>query len=105
MAVVQLSQWSINPGRGQEFFQNVATAKAIHERLGASVRVYQSTLAGPNANSISNVQEFADATAHGAFTDKLNADAEWQTFLQNVLGAADPSGVLLANSLATEVTL
>ena len=105
MAVVQLSQWRINPGRGQEFFQNVAKAKAIHERLGASVRVYQSTLARPNANTVSYVQEFADATAHGAFTDKLNADAEWQAFVQGVLGGADPSGALLSNSLATEVAV
>jgi hypothetical protein len=104
MTVVNVSQWQVNPGKAAAFMENVATAKAIHERLGASVRVYQASLAGPNAQSISYVIEHADHAAFGAFTDKQAADAEWQTFLVEVLGSADPTGVLVSNSLATEVT-
>lgn len=105
MAVVSIAQWRINPGKAAQFMQDVARAKAIHERLGArSVRAFAQVY-GPTPQVISYAMEFADSAEHGAFNDRSAADPEWQTFVQEVFGAADPSGELVGTSLSSELPI
>ena len=40
-AVATVSTWRPRDGKLQDFFASVATAKKIHEHLGAKVRVWQ----------------------------------------------------------------
>lgn len=106
MAVLGITQWKIRPGKGQEFLENCAKAKAIQERLGAqSIRVFMGTFAGPNTNVVSYAIEHENAEAQGAFADKLGSDPEWQDFWQGVNSTADPSAEMISNSLAVEVAL
>jgi len=103
MAVAQVFQFQINPGKNQEFNAQVAEAKKIQERLGGRVRVWQATMAGPNSGFISYVIEHDNLAAFATFSDKLAADADWLAFVAKTFGA-NPSARVVAGSLANEVT-
>ena len=103
MAVAQVFQFRISPGRNQDFNANVAEGKKIQERLGGRVRVWQATAAGPNTGLVSYVIEHDDLAAFATFATKLQADSEWQTFAAKVF-TADPSGTLISAALANEIT-
>ncbi len=105
MAVAQVVQFQIVPGRNPEFMTNVAAGKKIHERLGGRVRVWAATAAGPNTGTVSYVIEHDDLAAFASFSDKLAADSEWQEFLAKTLQRADPAGTLLGASLVNELPL
>ncbi len=98
-AVAQVASWRPRDGHLQEFMANVATARKIHERLGAKVRVWQ-TLFGGQAMTIGYVIEHAGWEAFGKFGAKLEADPEWQEFWGKA--ALHPTGDLLQNSVVTE---
>jgi hypothetical protein len=104
MAVIQVSQFRVVPGKFQEFTANVAKAKKIHERLGGQVRVWTALIAGPNSGLVSYVIEHKDMAGFATFSDKLAADSEWQQFVVNVLQRADPSGLFQGTALANEMT-
>jgi hypothetical protein len=98
-AVAQVATWRPRDGHLQEFLANVATAKKIHERLGAKVRVWQSMFGG-QAMTLGYVIEHAGWEAFGKFGAKLEADPEWQSFWSKAL--ANRTGELLQNSVLTE---
>ena len=104
MTVATITQWRPTQGRQQELLASVARAKQIHERLGARVRVWQSTMAGPNAGLLSYVMEFDDLAAYARTVEQLQTDGEWQTFVREVLQAADPVATMVSNGMATEIT-
>ena len=103
MAVAQIAQFRINPGKNQEFNAQVAEAKGHHERLGGRVRVWQATAAGPNTGVVSYVIEHKDMAAFAAFSDKVATDAQWLAFAAKTF-TANPSGTLISGALATEIT-
>ena len=75
----------------------------INERLGNKgvVRVFVSTLAGPNTGSVAIVVEFESLAAMAAEQAKSNADPEWQTLMTDV----QASGItLVSNSVVMEIT-
>ncbi|MDP3766735.1 MAG: NIPSNAP family protein [Dehalococcoidia bacterium] len=104
MALAQVAQFRITPGKAQEFAANVAAAKKIHERLGAQVRVWNAIVGGPNSGIVSYVMEHKDWASFASFNEKLAADSEWQQFAANVLQRADPSGQFQGAVLANEMT-
>ena len=103
MAVAQVTQFQISPGRNQEFNAQVAEAKGHHERLGGRVRVWQATVAGPNTGLVSYVVEHKDMAAFAAFSDKMGTDAQWLAFVAKIF-TANPTGTLVSSALATETT-
>ena len=103
MAVAQVFQFRINPGRNQEFNAQVAEAKGHAERLGARVRVWQATMAGPNTGLVSYVIEHKDMAAFATFADKLAADSGWQAFVAKIF-TANPTATAISAALANEVT-
>ncbi|MBA3583775.1 MAG: hypothetical protein H0W36_04470 [Gemmatimonadetes bacterium] len=100
MAVASISTWRPRDGKLIEFMANLASAKKIHERMGAKVRVWQ-TLFGPQTQTVGYVIEHADWAAFAEFSQKLQTDTEWQEFFQGAL--AKPSADWLQNSLVSEV--
>jgi hypothetical protein len=100
MAVASISVWRARDGRQADFMANVATAKKIHERMGAKVRIWQ-TLFGPQTLTVGYVIEHRDWAAFADFTNKLQTDTEWQEFFTGAL--ADPSADWLQNSLVSEI--
>jgi hypothetical protein len=104
MALLQVAQFRIAPGRNQEFNGNVAKAKKIHERLGAQVRVWAAIAAGPNTGLVTYSIQHQDWAAYASFNEKLATDSEWQQFLASVVQGANPSGVLQSGALLNEIT-
>ena len=100
MRIIQATSWSTKQGRIAYVVGNMSTAKKIQVRLGAKVRAWQAQAAGVNALQVMYTIEFEDWNAFGKINQAMNADTEWQAFLQNVLGAPDPSATLLTNNLA-----
>ncbi len=103
MSVTFLTNWQPKPGRTLETIGHMATAKKIQTRLGADVRAFQVVVGGPAITQLAYRMEFANAAAYGACVQKLNADAEWQQFVQTVLDAADPAATLVNSSLSSTI--
>jgi hypothetical protein len=100
MALLQVAQFRVTPGKTQELNGNVAKAKKIHERLGGKVRVWQSVIGG-QPMSLGYVIEHASWTAFGTFGEKMQQDTEWQSFWADAV--AHPSADLLQNSVLSEL--
>ena len=64
--------------------------------------MWQSTLAGPNTGGLAIAIEYADMASFAAGQSKLQADAEWQKWIEE-LQAWDKSAVT-SNSLLIERT-
>ena len=85
-----------------EYIKQLAKAKAIFARLGLpAFRVWQPTLAGPNTGGLAIGIEYADQAALAAGQSRLQADAEWQKWVES-LQKWDKSDVT-SNSLLIEV--
>ncbi len=104
MALLQVAQFRVVPGKIQEFNGNVAKAKKIHERLGAQVRVWAAIVAGPNTGLVTYSIQHQDWASYASFNEKLTADSEWQQFVASVLQGANPAGTLQASALLNEIT-
>jgi hypothetical protein len=104
MAVRSVSIFHPHPGRRQEFLKDAAAAKKMLERLGASFRIAETTVGGPNTGNIIVALEFKDIAGFAAFTQKAQADAKWQAFQAKVSGP-DPATALVARSLITDIEL
>jgi len=98
-AIATVSTWRPRDGKLQDFFAKVATAKKIHERLGAKVRVWQ-TAYGAQPMSIGYVIEHASWAEFGNFGEKMERDTEWESFWRDAL--AQPSADLIQNSVVSE---
>ena len=98
MGVTSVTQWKVRQGHFAEFLENAGQAKAIHERLGAQVRVLQS-LAGGEPQVMGYVMTFDDAVAYGEFTEKLTTDEEWVSFITETVDREDGSATLVGSSL------
>ncbi len=105
MAVAVVTQWQVVQGRRAQFITEAGEAKSIHERLGGRVRMYGATLAGTNTGIITYVIEFDDLAAYAAFSQKLQADKAWLTFVARTIGGADPSARAVSQSLLSEIPL
>ena len=81
----------------------VERGSKIAERLGNKgvVRVFVSTLAGPNTGSVAIVIEHESLASMAAEQAKTNADPEWQKLVADI----QASGItLVSNSVAVEIT-
>ena len=104
MAVSTVTIWALNPGGGAQFFAAAAKAKAIHERLGAKVRVRQIAVGGPNTGQIVYTIEHANMAEYATFTDKLNVDAEWVALWgAEMIANPKPSASVVSHSFTSDV--
>ena len=100
MALAQVASWRPRPGRFEEFIKVCNQARGIHQRLGATVRIWQTQL-GSNSGTIAYVIQHADGAAFGQFIDKLNGDGEWQQLIASFL--KDPTAEIEQSNLIQEL--
>ncbi len=101
--VLQVVAVDVKAKDQSEYLEKLAKAKAILKRLDLpAFRVWQSTLAGPNTGGLAIAIEHADMASFAAGQSKLQADAEWQKWIEE-LQAWDKSAVT-SNSLLIERT-
>ena len=100
---LQVVSVDVKPKNLAAYLEKLGKAKAIFARLDLpALRVWQSTLAGPNTGALAVGIEYADMTAWAAGQAKLQGDAEWQKWLEN-LRNWDKS-VVVSNSILIERT-
>ena len=101
--VLQVVLVDVEPASQDDYLAELKKAQAIFDRLGLpTFRVWQSTLAGPNTGGTIVGVEYENLAAFAAGTGKLQADAEWQKWIDNIQkkGYSQVS----SNSLLVETT-
>jgi hypothetical protein len=81
--------WDPAPGRAAELYQAATTAKAIHEKLGASV-----TIATDQDGNMHYANVFDNWESWGKFQAALAVSADWQAFFTSF--GMNPPGELVA---------
>ncbi|MDH3704433.1 MAG: hypothetical protein OES57_00090 [Acidimicrobiia bacterium] len=102
-AVTNAVTWVPTQGKVAEFLGAVATAKKIHERLGAQVTVAR-CVTGGTPMSVVYMTTHESGSAYGAFMDALGDDEEWNQFWASQ-GAGEPVGRMEGSALYAEVEL
>ncbi len=103
MAVLQTTLWQAAPGRGAEVVAAMATAKRIHQRLGAKALGAQIQVGGTNSGRFVYALYFPDLSAYASLTQALAGDMEWQMYVRTVLQSAAPAATLLSNTIGSEI--
>jgi hypothetical protein len=102
MAVIAIFKYDVKPGRFQDFMSKLAEAaepKFASPVMPRSVRVFRSTVPGPDAGVILMI-EYEDMTAYGARTAFENANAQWRRLFEPT---RDSPETLVSVELLTEI--
>jgi len=82
--VAAVNIWTAYPGKASKMWETAQAAKAIHEKLGATVVIAQDQEG--NMHYVVTFKNWAD---YGKFADALGASQEWQKFWQQA--SVDPA--------------
>jgi NIPSNAP protein len=102
MAVIAIFKYQIKPGRLPDFMKKLAEAadaKFASPTMAKSIRLFRSTVPGPDTGIILML-EYEDMAAYGARTAFETANAEWQRLFEP---AANAPETLVSAELLTEV--
>ena len=89
------------PGRAADHVRAHYQARAHLTRLGAQVRIVQSTGTLPGAIGI--LSGFEDFTHYGEFGEKLAVDEQWASFMTGL--GADPPGRQVDSQVSAQIDL
>ena len=81
MTVLAIFKYDIRPGRISEFMAKLATAAGPRfdsPVMPQSVRLFRSTVPGPDTGPVILIIEYPDMAAYGARTAFENANLEWK---------------------------
>jgi hypothetical protein len=98
--VSQVATWRPVPEKLDVFIGQLAKAKGIHERLGATINVAQTHIGG-EPMSVVYMMTFESGATYGAFIDALAEDTDWQAFWAEALKS--PSASLVSTGLYTAI--
>ena len=92
--------FEVAPENMEAFIALIPEARALIEKNGgANVRVFQTTVAGPNTGRILGSVEFDSMAAYGAYSDTAAADPELQALQQKAAGLATVVSTIVATEL------
>ena len=101
--VLQVVLVSVEPANQDNYLAELKKAQVIFERLSLpAFRVWQATLAGPNTGGTIVGVEYENLAAFAEGTGKLQADAEWQKWVDNLQKKGFSQ--VTSNSMLVEVT-
>jgi hypothetical protein len=103
-AVIQVVAVDVDPASQTAYLERLSKAQAIFKRLGLpALRVWFSSLSGPNTGSIVIAVEYTDDVTRAQGGAKLAADAEWRKWIAEMQqwGKSD----VTSNSLLVEMAL
>jgi hypothetical protein len=102
MAVIAIFKYEVKPGRLSDFLAKLgeaADAKFNSATMPKSVRLFRSTVPGPDSGVILMI-EYEDMAAYGARTAFENANAEWRRLFEP---GRDSPETLISVELLTEL--
>ena len=88
--VLEVYNWKVIPGKGQQMLNTMNEAAEIHSALGATVGIYQLNVG--SENQVDYVVRTDDQASWGKFKDKLATSQEWAKLWTKV--SRNPSGEL-----------
>ncbi len=101
LGVILALQWSVKPGRLDDFVANVMASMAHIERMGGRPRPLQSVV-GAHPMTTLYTTAFEDLDAYAAYADKVGTDPEWQAFWADLM--KDPSGDVIRSGLYLNIS-
>ena len=99
--VLRIQTWDAAPGKQAEMMTLMREAIPFYENHGAKVRIFNNSISGPNATTVSFVAEYPSLSAYGAGTEATLADPGFGPFIAKVNAAM--VGKLVSGSLSLEV--
>ncbi len=92
--------FEVAPANVEEFVALLPEARTIIDKNGgANLRLFQTTVAGPNTGIIRASVEFDSMAAFGAYSDAIAADADFAALTQKAFAL----GTLTATAVSTEL--
>ena len=103
MAVIAIFKYQVKPGRIPDFMAKLQ--QAAHPRFNStampkSIRLFRSTVPGPDTGSVIMMIEYEDMAAYGARTAFENANADWRRLFEPT---RDSPETLVSVELLTEL--
>lgn len=102
MAVIAIFKYEVKPGRLPDFLKKLAEAaepKFLSDAMPKSVRMFRSTVPGPDHGVILMI-EYEDMAAYGARTAFETANAAWRRLFEP---SRDAPETLISVELLTEL--
>lgn len=104
MSVIAVFRYGVKPGQMDAFMAKLR--EAAHPRFTSpvmpkSIRLFRSTVPGPDTGPVFLMIEYEDMAAYGARTAFENANPEWKRLFEQ---RADSPETLLSVELLTEMT-
>jgi hypothetical protein len=103
MAVIAIFKYEVRPGRMDGFMaklRSAADAKFNSSVMPKSVRLFRSTVPGPDTGSVILMIEYSDMAAYGARTTFENGNPDWRALFE---AQPDSPETLLSVELLTEL--
>lgn len=103
MAVIAVFKYDVRPGRFNDFMVKLkaaADSKFNSASMPKSVRLFRSTVAGPDTGAVQLMIEYGDMAAYGARTTFENANPEWRKLFE---ATPDSPETLRSVELLTEL--
>ena len=103
MPVLAIFKYDVKPGRFADFMAKLKVAAGStfdSPVMPKSVRLFRSTVPGPDTGSVILVIEYQDMAAYGARTTFENSDGEWKKLFS---AQPDSPETLLSVELLTEL--
>lgn len=85
MSVIAVFTYEVAPGRLHDFMSKLreaGSARFTSPVMPLSVRMFRSTVPGPDTAGLKLMIEYADMAAYGARTSFENANAEWRRLFE-----------------------
>ncbi|HEX2216638.1 MAG TPA: hypothetical protein VHG27_08115 [Xanthobacteraceae bacterium] len=103
MAVIAIFRYAVKPGRMPDFMAKLgeaASPKFSSRAMPKSVRLFRSTVPGPDTGPVILMIEYDDMAAYGARTAYENSNAAWKKLFEPTPESPE---TLLSVELMTEM--
>ena len=103
MAVLAIFKYQVKPGRMADFtakLRQAAESRFTSPVMARSIRLFRSTVPGPDTGPVILTIEYEDMAAYGARTTFENANPVWRALFE---AAPDSPETLLSVELMTEM--
>lgn len=104
MAVVAIFKYEVRPGRFDDFMAKLKAAAGPTFKsttMPKSVRLFRSTVPGPDTGAVTLMIEYEDMAAYGSRTAFENANPKWRKLFE---ATPDSPEKLLSVELLTELS-
>jgi hypothetical protein len=105
MAITQVFTYRPRPGGIEQFMTLAKRADKILRALGATTRTLTRVAGGTEATAFIYLIETPNWKAHGDLSAKLETDADWRKFVDEVGANPNPAVDMISSAVYSELPL